>query len=383
MELHECVEAEFAAPQGLAPVADVRAEVAASWRDCVAVGLRHDCCHPPHQAVVDVESPLGRAGGPVVRRLGRDLQGTGVAVVLADDGACVVDTHAADELMHHRLGRLSLAPGFAWRVEAVGTNALGLATRDRSWAIVDGREHFMDALVALTTVAAPVCDRRSGELCGTVALVCATGGANTTLLLAVARHAAREIEQRLADDWSARQSLLNDAFLRDQRRARGPLVVVDDRSLLMNAAATTVLSDADRAPLWEVASRALKAGDRAPLPYVARGGTPMLGQLKPIYDSDTVVAALVRFGSPVRRPPRPHRPTFGWASLTDAELSLVELIASGLTNREAAAKLYLSPHTVDSHLRHIFRKLDIASRVELARLAAEKQASAPVPACRP
>jgi len=140
----------------------------------------------------------------------------------------------------------------------------------------------------------------------------------------------------------------------------------------MNDAAAKVLSDTDRAPLWEMASRAMAAGDRAPLTYVARGGTQMAGRLTPIYDCDTVVAALVRFGPPARRPPRPGRVTFGWASLTDAELSLVELVARGLTNREAAAKLYLSPHTVDSHLRHIFRKLDIRSRVELARLSASR-----------
>jgi DNA-binding CsgD family transcriptional regulator len=93
----------------------------------------------------------------------------------------------------------------------------------------------------------------------------------------------------------------------------------------------------------------------------------MVGRVKPIYDGDTVVAALVRFHSPASSSPRPSRPTFGWASLTDAELSVVELIAGGLTNREAATKLYLSPHTVDSHLRHIYRKLGITSRVELTR----------------
>src|SRR5205823_4222577 len=151
-------------------------------------------------------------------------------------------------------------------------------TRDRAWRIVDGREHFMDALAALTTVAVPVCDRRSGELCGTVTLVCATGGANTRLLLALARQAAREIEQPLADGFSARQRLLSDAFRRDRRRARGPLVVVDDRSLLMNAAAATVFSDADRAPLWEMALEALKEQQRTPLPYVARNGTALIGQ---------------------------------------------------------------------------------------------------------
>jgi DNA-binding CsgD family transcriptional regulator len=380
MEPHECVEAELAAPQGLGPVADVRAEIAASWCDCVVSGLRHDFFHPPYEALADVESPLAQAGSPVVGRLGRDLQGAGVAVVLADDAACVVETHAADELMHHRLARLSLAPGFAWRVEAVGTNALGLATHHCSAAIVDGREHFMDALVSLTTVAAPVRDRRSGGLCGTVTLVCATGGADTKLLLAIARHAAQEIELRLADNWSARQRLMNEALLREQRRARGPVVVVDNRSLLMNAAAAEVLSEGDQAPLWEAASLALEAGDRVPLPYVARGGTPMFGRLKPVYDGDTVAAALVRFGSASLPAPRLDRPTFGWASLTDAELSLVELVARGLTNREAAAKLYLSPHTVDSHLRHIFRKLDIRSRVELARLFASRTPSTAVAA---
>jgi DNA-binding CsgD family transcriptional regulator len=45
-----------------------------------------------------------------------------------------------------------------------------------------------------------------------------------------------------------------------------------------------------------------------------------------------------------------------------------ELVAEGLTNRRVAARLFLSPHTVDSHLRHIFRKLDINSRVDLVRM---------------
>jgi DNA-binding CsgD family transcriptional regulator len=42
-----------------------------------------------------------------------------------------------------------------------------------------------------------------------------------------------------------------------------------------------------------------------------------------------------------------------------------------MTNREAANKLYLSPHTIGTHLRHAFTKLGINSRVELARMAAE------------
>ena len=45
-----------------------------------------------------------------------------------------------------------------------------------------------------------------------------------------------------------------------------------------------------------------------------------------------------------------------------------------MTNREAAAALYLSPHTVGTHLRHAFTKLGINSRVELTRMLAERDA---------
>jgi DNA-binding CsgD family transcriptional regulator len=60
-----------------------------------------------------------------------------------------------------------------------------------------------------------------------------------------------------------------------------------------------------------------------------------------------------------------QRPAFGWGSLTEAELRVARLAANGLTNRAIADELSLSPHTVESHLRHAFHKLDLRSRVEL------------------
>ena len=53
---------------------------------------------------------------------------------------------------------------------------------------------------------------------------------------------------------------------------------------------------------------------------------------------------------------------------------MVDLVAEGATNREVAEQLYVSPHTVNAHLRHVFTKLGIRSRVELARLAADRDA---------
>jgi len=58
-----------------------------------------------------------------------------------------------------------------------------------------------------------------------------------------------------------------------------------------------------------------------------------------------------------------------WSSLTGAETRVAELVASGMTNRRIAEALTLSPHTVDAHLKHMYTKLDIHSRVELTVLA--------------
>ncbi|WP_406314221.1 LuxR C-terminal-related transcriptional regulator [Streptosporangium sp. NBC_01639] len=54
--------------------------------------------------------------------------------------------------------------------------------------------------------------------------------------------------------------------------------------------------------------------------------------------------------------------------LTAQQLQIARIVADGATNREVAAQLYLSPRTVEHHLRNIFTKLDIRSRVELVRL---------------
>jgi len=65
-----------------------------------------------------------------------------------------------------------------------------------------------------------------------------------------------------------------------------------------------------------------------------------------------------------------------WPELTESEFGVVSLVARGATNREVAEHLYLSPYTVNSHLRHVFTKLGIRSRVELAGLAATRGMSA-------
>ncbi|MCW3035804.1 MAG: hypothetical protein JWM17_1116 [Actinobacteria bacterium] len=70
---------------------------------------------------------------------------------------------------------------------------------------------------------------------------------------------------------------------------------------------------------------------------------------------------------------RAARRVFGWASLTDTERRVANLVAEGLTNRQVGERMFLSRHTIDFHLRQIHRKLDITSRVDLTRLVLEHE----------
>jgi DNA-binding CsgD family transcriptional regulator len=61
------------------------------------------------------------------------------------------------------------------------------------------------------------------------------------------------------------------------------------------------------------------------------------------------------------------RPSRGWEALTETEQRVANLIAEGYTNRAAAGKLVSSPHTIATHVRSIFDKLGVTSRVQLTR----------------
>jgi DNA-binding CsgD family transcriptional regulator/tetratricopeptide (TPR) repeat protein len=65
------------------------------------------------------------------------------------------------------------------------------------------------------------------------------------------------------------------------------------------------------------------------------------------------------------------------AGLTMAELRVARLVAEGRTNRQVAGQLFISPHTVDSHLRSIYNRLGINSRVELTRVVTEHEMTPP------
>lgn len=113
----------------------------------------------------------------------------------------------------------------------------------------------------------------------------------------------------------------------------------------------------------------LEAGDPAAAPALTRAHD-LYAQAGADAEADRVRADLERATSRSGRRAGGLRPRLGqgWDALTASERKVARLIAAGHTNRSAAEVLVVSPHTVNTHLASIFRKLSVRSRVHLARI---------------
>ena len=152
------------------------------------------------------------------------------------------------------------------------------------------------------------------------------------------------------------------------RYARGIL----ERDAPALVAAADVLQASSRPLLYagaaEDAGGALAQADR---------GDDAVGQLNAAFDTYLHHEALAdarRVGRELRRLGVQRRivshprAKAGWDSLTDSELTVVNLIAQGVPNRDVAAQLHLSLHTVKTHVHNAFAKLGINSRAQLTQL---------------
>ncbi|HEX2038489.1 MAG TPA: LuxR C-terminal-related transcriptional regulator [Acidimicrobiales bacterium] len=82
--------------------------------------------------------------------------------------------------------------------------------------------------------------------------------------------------------------------------------------------------------------------------------------------------AYVRRGRGTRK-----RPAHGWEGLTPTERRVVDLVAEGLTNPQIGRRLFVSPRTVQAHLAHVFAKLHVSTRAELAAVATARALDPP------
>lgn len=126
----------------------------------------------------------------------------------------------------------------------------------------------------------------------------------------------------------------------------------------------------------EFGRSALDAGDRAVALPALDAARDRYAELGATAAATRVQRIMHAAGARRRRWARvPQRPDSGWDALTEMEQRVALLIAEGHTNRSAADELVLSPNTISTHLRAVFNKLDVHSRVQLANLVLHRHES--------
>lgn len=175
-------------------------------------------------------------------------------------------------------------------------------------------------------------------------------------------------EQRLLDSLAlhgdrlpferARTQLILGAALRRRRRPAAAREPLREALEVFEWVGATPWARRARAELR--AAGGPSTGGRATAPGTDRGPGPAAasGAAAP-----ADVTSIARTGADRARP-QPSSPP----ELTAQQWQIVRMVVQGATNREIAAQLFLSPRTVDHHLRNVFVRLGIRSRVELARL---------------
>ena len=291
-----------------------------------------------------------------------------VQEVTKDPGVACCDHGVAAVICFHRgettAARRHLAAA-APHAERIGDRVVGTLALARSEALEqDGA--LTEALDVLTGFAdhAEELDEVEDLLVDGVRLATAIGdtvAAKTLAEQAVALADDTEIPHRQATAWHCRGLVDRDAgrLLRAAERyhdAGRPL----PRARALEAAAGALVDTGDRDPARAAFSRAVDL-------YSSLGATRDVARLQARFRAHGI-----------RRAPRVkhRRARRGWDSLTPAEAKIAALVAQGMTNPQIAARLFLSHRTVATHVSHILGKLDLRSRIDIAREATDRRAAA-------
>ncbi|MFI9543798.1 response regulator transcription factor [Streptomyces sp. NPDC052016] len=230
-----------------------------------------------------------------------------------------------------------------------------------AWLTVVTAAHRVERMTPEHLSLAAACLQR-----GFVHALCADPG-DVVVLVRVALHSGQRDIATATVEFAEHRARRNPGFALFQAAAAHARGLLDgDRDRLLTA--TELYGDAR--PL-------LKAGalaDTGELMPEAGEARTCFEQALELYDSCGAHQESGHLRNRLRKPgirsagAVSRAPEAAWRGLTPAELGVVRLIAHGATNREAAQRLFLSPHTVNTHLRHAFDKLGVRSRVQLARL---------------
>jgi signal transduction histidine kinase len=236
----------------------LRTDVLDSWRRSQALGVHPDRMDLPFVQEPDADSPLINAAAPVLDRIADDLSAQAVSIILTSSNGLVLERLASDSSVMNALDAVSLAPGYSYAEEFVGTNGIGTALETGRPAFIRGGEHYLGTLGRLACAGVPIRDPISRRIVGLLDLTC-WAGQSDPLQFALAKTAASQIEDRMRALAHESETALLERYLEQARRFPLGVLAIGGDVVLMNTHLREALDANDQMALLEHASDLLPA----------------------------------------------------------------------------------------------------------------------------
>ena len=240
----------------------VREAILASWWRSREFHVSADRIDLPYMGDQNLDTPLIRGAEPVLERLGDQLEGQPISLILTDPEGVVLTQRTGDADLHRHLESVELVPGFSYGERFVGTNGIGTALQDGRPTHVFGHEHYAEHLEDLACAGVPIRHPISGKTIGAIDLTCWRKDAGG-LLVALARTAAEQVRQALLTHSNVRELVLFQAYLQACRRTTGIVIAFNEDLVMMNDSARQLLAPADQSLLLGQATHALSENRRS------------------------------------------------------------------------------------------------------------------------
>lgn len=231
---------------------DVSDVVSASWQRSLSAGVDPTTSHAVYHDDLDLSGRLVRCSEPVIARLSDEMAGWPMSIVLCDSKARILRRSENERAIGAMLDSVSLAPGFNYGEESIGTNGIGTVFESGKPLFIVGAEHFHEELQAFACAGSPIRDPLTGRVEGVLDISCQSEY-SSPLMHSLVRSAARDIEHNLLLDRSRCQQALFEAFVRQDARKRGAVMAVGGTVAMSNSVAQMLFDPAEQ---WSIQEHA-------------------------------------------------------------------------------------------------------------------------------
>jgi transcriptional regulator of acetoin/glycerol metabolism len=251
---------------------EVREAILASWWRSRQFHVPADRIELPYFGEQNLDTPLIRGAKPTLERLGDQLDGQPISLILTDPTGVVLTQRTGDTDLHRHLEHVELVPGYSYGERFVGTNGIGTALEDGRPTSVFGHEHYAEHLENLACAGVPIRHPISGKTLGAVDLTCWRKDAGG-LLVALARITADQIQQALLTHSDLRELVLFQSYLQACRRTTGIVMAFNKDIVMMNDSARQLLDLTDQSILLGRAHQELAESPRATVTVTLSSGS--------------------------------------------------------------------------------------------------------------